>query len=166
MRKIYPENVRRITATVGSKTYNFRSEGEMMWAQYLEWLKESGEIRNWCYEGKTFYFRNEKTAPVQYTPDFWITPIGGMVYCQEFKRGHLDGQAVTKFRRMAKHYPGVIIELVITNKCKKDAHRLYIVKKYVRRIIDADIIFKQMGNLIKTAGDYRLGQKIKELTGE
>lgn len=162
MRKQYPENIRRITAAVGGKTYAFRSEGEFMWSEYLQFLKKSGEIKDWSYEGTTYYFTNEKTAPVQYTPDFWIVPVSGKPYCQEFKRGYLDSQAVTKFRRMAKHHPNVIIELVMMGERKKEAHRMRIVKKYVRRIIDASAIFQQMGKLIMSAKDYRLIASIPE----
>ncbi len=160
MRKTF-ENVRGITATVGGKTYHFKSEGEFLWSEYLEFLKQSGEIKSWCYEGKTFHFRNEKTAPVQYTPDFWITPVGGMAYCQEFKRGSLDGSSITKFRRLDKHY-SVIIELVMMGMPKKETHRMYIARKYVRnnRIVNADIIFKQLGKLIVSAKDYRLFNSI------
>lgn len=166
MRRQYPQNVRRITAIIGGKTYCYRSEGEYMWAQYLEFLNRTGQIEGWNYEPTTFYFENEKTAPVQYTPDFRIKDKNNGWYYQEFKRGSLDGQAVTKLRRMAKHYPDVIIELVMMNKSKKDTHRLYIIKKYVRRIISADIIFKQLGRLIISAKDYRLTQKLQTEAGK
>ena len=161
MRQIFPENIRKVHATVGDKTYTFRSEGEFLWSQYLEFLKQSGEIKGWGYEGKTFYFHNEKTAPVQYTPDFWIVPNSGQAYCQEFKRGYLDGQAITKLRRMAKHYPDVIIELVLMDAAKINSHRMFIAHKYVRRIISARDIFRQMGNLIKSAKDYLAAEKLE-----
>lgn len=131
-----------------------------MWAQYLEFLKQSKLIINWWYEHKTFYFNNEKTAPVQYTPDFKISNIE-TIYYQEFKRGFLDGQAVTKFRRMAKHYPDIIIELVMMGILKKESHQMFIAKKYVRRIVDASAIFKQMGKLIISAKDYRAGKELE-----
>jgi len=156
MRKQFPDNIRRITATIGERTYCYRSEGEFMWVQYLEWLKKAGEIKDWRYEITTFFFPNEKTAPVQYTPDFFIVPTEGPAYYQELKRGHLDGSAVTKFRRMAKHCPDEIIELVMLGKPKKDNHRMHIAKKYVRRIVDATVIIRQLGRLIITAKDFRL----------
>lgn len=161
MRKQYPENVRRITATIGGKGYCYRSEGEFMWAQYLEFLKQSGEIKNWFYEPSKLHFKNVKFGPVQYTPDFLIYPIGDYDnYYQEFKRGYLDGSAVTKLRRMAKQYPDVIIELVMMNMPKKETHRMYIAKKYIRRIVDASAIFRQMGSYIKSAKDYLAAEKL------
>jgi hypothetical protein len=168
MRKQYPENVRRITATIGGKTYCFRSEGEMMWSQYLQFLKQVGEIADWEYEpAPPFYFTDVTFGPVQYKLDFFIrtNKPGFTGYYQEFKRGSLDGQAVTKLRRMAKHYHGVIIELVMMGKPKKETHRMFIARKYVRdnRIVDASAIFRQMGNMIKSAKDWLGAQKFEEL---
>jgi hypothetical protein len=161
MRRIYPKNVRRIRATIGGKTYCYRSEGEFMWAQYLDWLKQSGEIVEWLYEPSPFYFESIKFGPAQYKLDFLVYPKEDEhIYYQEFKRGYLDGPAVTKLRRMAEQYPDVIIELVIEKPRKKDAHRLYIVKKYVRRIVNADIIFKQLGKLIKSAKDWQMAEEL------
>ena len=161
MRKIYPENVRRIKATIGGKTYTYKSEGEFMWAQCLEFLKQSGEISDWRYEPlPPFYFTNILFGPVQYKLDFVIIK-DNKVYYQEFKNGDFDGPALTKLRRMAKQYPDVVIELVVAGKKKKDAHRLYVAKKYIRdhRIVDASLIFRQMGNLIKSAKDWLMAEK-------
>lgn len=176
MRKIYPENVRRITATIGGKTCAFRSEGEMMWAQYLEFLKQSHEIEDWEYEPPPFYFKDITFGPPQYKLDFLIKTPTRFIrqkesdYYQEFKHGEFDGPALTKLRRMAKQYPNVVIELVVAGQRKKDAHRLYMAKKYIKdnQVTDAAVIFKQMGGLIKRAKDYQgakeLQDKLKELT--
>ena len=167
MRRIYPKNVRRIRATIGGKTYCYRSEGEFMWAQYLDWLKQSGEVVEWLYEPSPFFFKNVQFGSVQYKLDFLVIPTQGInnEFYQEFKRGYLDGPAVTKLRRMAEQYPDVIIELVIEKPRKKDAHRLYIVKKYVRRIANADIIFKQLGKLIKSAKDWQMAEELSAKSG-
>ena len=176
MRKQYPESVRRITAIIGGKTYCYRSEGEFMWAQYLEFLKQSGEIADWFYEPSPFYFTDIQFGPVQYKLDFLIKGKSNFIrpgdpdYYQEFKHGEFDGPALTKLRRMAKQYPDVVIELVVAGKRKKDAHRLYVAKKYIKdnRVTDASVIFRQMGGLIKRAKDYQgakeLQDKMKELT--
>lgn len=139
------------TEIVGGKTCHFRSQLEWKWAQYLQFLKESGEIIEWNYEPRTFYFFNEKTAPVQYTPDFRIDTEDSH-YWQECK-GYHDGQTNTKFRRMAKHFPCEKFELVLQRIPKKSKHkgasRRRIAAKYVRRIIDASEIFKQMKGVIQ-----------------
>lgn len=163
MHKIYPNNVRRITATVGGKTYAFRSEGEYMWAQYLEFLKQCNKIGDWEYEPATFFFKDVTFGPVQYKLDFLIKDdnteyFNGGIYYQEFKRGYLDGPAVTKLRRMAQQYPDVIVGLVMMGMPKKTTSQMRTACKYIRdnRIVDASAIFKQMGSLIKSAKDYRM----------
>jgi hypothetical protein len=162
MRKIYPENVRRITATVGGKTYHFKSEGEFLWSQYLQFLKQSGEIADWQYEPPPFFFTDIRFGPVQYKLDFLIQAGQKQHYYQEFKRGFLDGQAVTKLRRMADQHPDVIIELVMMGIGKRFSHRQTIAQKYVRRIINADIIFKQLGRLIISAKEYQAGKNLQK----
>ncbi|MCK4791205.1 MAG: hypothetical protein KAV87_46160, partial [Desulfobacteraceae bacterium] len=63
----------RVTTTVGGKKCYFRSKLEYHWALYLEFLKTNGEIIKWEYEPEIFYFPDEKTASVQYKPDFRVT---------------------------------------------------------------------------------------------
>lgn len=159
---------RPITATVGGKTYHFRSEGEFMYAQYLEFLYQSGEIIGWSYEPPPFFFKDVKFGPVQYKLDFCIGPKKGMAYYVEFKRGYLDGSAVTKLRRMADQYPDVIIELAMMGIPKKTNNRMRTACKYTRghRIVDASAIFKQMGKLIISAKDYRMGKELQEKTND
>lgn len=158
MHKTYPDNVRRITATIGGKTYCYRAEGEFMWAQYLEFLYQSGEIIGWSYEPPPFYFTDIRFGPVQYRLDFCVSPKIGQAYYDEFKRGYLDGPAVTKLRRMADQYPDVIVGLVMMQMPKKTTSQMRTACKYIRdnRIVDASAIFKQMGSLIKSAKDYRM----------
>lgn len=146
-----------ITATVGGKTYRYRSTGEYMWAQYLQFLQDNEQIVNWYYEPKPpFYFLNEKTAPVQYTPDFYVCPVNKPNYYQEFKRSSLDGRAVRKLQRMQKHHPNVQIELVMMGMPKKETNRMRTAKKYIKdnRIVDATAIFKQLGKMIKSGNEF------------
>ena len=143
-------NNRYVTETIGGKTYTFRSLFERDWALYLQLLKEQKQILNWFYEQAVYYFPNEKTAPVQYTPDFTVIDKDGYTYIQETKGWH-DGKTNTKLRRMAKYYPDLPIELVlmrIPKKGGKGAHRRAIAAKYARRVIDASEIFRQVKGLI------------------
>jgi len=144
-------NNQHITATVGEKKCHFRSKLEYQWAQYLELLKIHEQIVDWDYEPEVFYFLGERTAPVQYRPDFKVIENDGTIVWQETK-GYHDGKTNSKFRCMAKHYPGVVIELVLQRIPKHNkgigANRRRIAEKYVRRIIDASEIFKQCKGII------------------
>ncbi len=150
MRKQY--NNRWVTATVGGQLCKFRSILEYRWCLYQQWLWDNGEITEWLYEYKPdrFYFPNEKTAPVQYLPDFKVTENDGTVVYHECKGFH-DGQTNTKFRRVAKHYPDVVMDLILQRIPKsgsKGANRRMNAQRYVRRIINASEIFKQTKGMI------------------
>ena len=144
-------NAVRVKETVGGKTCSFRSMAEYRWARYLQLLKEQGHIQDWEYEPRKFLFLGEISAPVQYTPDYRITEPDGTVVYQEFK-GYHDRGTNTKLQRMAKHYPHVIMELVLQRMPKtqksKGANRRRVAAKYVRRIIDAGEVFKQVKGLL------------------
>ena len=146
--KVY--NNQRVTATVGGKKCYFRSKFEYCWALYIQFLKDSCQIVDWDYEPKVFYFPNEKTAPVQYRPDFKVIENDGTELWQETK-GHHDGKTNRKFQRMRKHYPDIVMELVLQRVPRtgsKGANRRRVAEKYCRRIIDASAIFKQVKGLI------------------
>lgn len=137
-----------VTDTIGGKQYYFRSKFEHRWAQYLELLKKNDEIIDWEYEPDKFYFREESRGPWVYIPDFKITDFDGSTYYQETK-GYHDGTTNSKFQRMAKYYPDVVMELVLQRipkkKPGKGINRRKAAERYVRRIIDASEIFKQIG---------------------
>ena len=142
-------NNTRVRATIGGQECYFRSKLEYRWALYLEFLRSAGTMVSWEYEPKIFYFEGEKTAPVQYKPDFKIVEFGQTIW-QECKGWH-DGPTNTKLRRMAKHHPDAVMELVlqrIPKKGIKGANRRRVAAKYTRRIIDASVIFKQFQGVI------------------
>ncbi len=145
-------NNRRITATVGGKKCHFRSGLEYQWALYLEFLKRNREIRDWQFEKKLFNFQDfgYKKGPFMYRPDFTITGKDGLVFYQECK-GHHDGATNAKFQRVAKCFPGTVMELVlqsIPKRSSKGAARRGQASRYVRRIIDASVIFRQLRGVI------------------
>jgi len=142
-------NVKKIHDTIGGKTYTFKSKFERDWAKYLQLLKEQGFINDWSYEPTKFIFEDETFGPISYTPDFGIQEDGRPVYFQECK-GHFDSPTNTKFRRMAKpkHYPDIEIDLILQRFTKKNARKREIAAKYVRRVIDASQIFRQVKGLI------------------
>jgi len=135
-----------VYATVGYHDCHFRSKFEHKWAKYLQWLLENEQIDDWMYEQKTFYFPEETRGPHHYLPDFRVVENDGTVVWQECK-GYHDGACNKKFQRMAKHYPDEICELVLMG-FGKGAARRETAGRYTRRIIDASIIFSQMGRLL------------------
>ncbi len=146
-------NNKPVTATVGGKKCYFRSKLEYGWAQYLEFLKRSGEIRDWFYEKTTFDFQGKGYAkgPFMYLMDFTIIDKDGQTYYQECK-GHHDGQTNSKLKRVADCYPDAVVELVLQNipaNGIKGANRRATAKRYTRRIIDAGFIFRQLRGVIK-----------------
>lgn len=146
--KVY--NNQRVTATIAGQLCHFRSKFEYAWAKYQQFLQDTNEIMDWFYEPEVFYFENETTAPVQYTPDFQIIGKKGDIYYQECK-GYHDGQTNKKLQRMAKHHPDIVMELVlqsIPKNLSKGANRRRVAAKYCRRIIDAGVIFKQIKGLV------------------
>lgn len=120
-------NNQRITETVGGKLCRFRSKLEYAVAKYLELLKQSGHIRDWYFETKTFEFADES-----YLPDFWIWQNDGTQYVLEAK-GHPDQRTRRKLKLMDKYYTDVPIEMVFQT--KRDMNKLGTAKKYCRRVM-------------------------------
>jgi hypothetical protein len=143
-------NNQRVTAVFSDRTYHFRSKFEYNWALYLDFLKETHEIIEWRYEPEWFYFNGEKRGATKYLPDFRVIEKLGNIVWQECKGWH-EGDTNTKLRRMAKHYPDTVFDLVLMKipKKGKSANRRRVAEKYTRRIIDASVIFKQMKGILK-----------------
>lgn len=140
-----------VKAIMNGVKYRFRSKFEYHWAQYLEILRKSKQIIKWEYETERYYFFNEKTAPVQYNPDFKLTMPDGSILLQETK-GHHDGSTNRKLQRMSKHYPEVKIELVLQNIPKrsvKGANRRQVAERYCERVYDGTLILRQLKGQIK-----------------
>ena len=139
------------SATIGGKVYHFRSKFECQWAKYLQFLKDKKQIHDWQYEPYRIYFQNCTRGPYSYLLDFLITENSGATLWQECK-GELDSDAASKFRLMAEQRPQERIELVMQRIPKKGnaANRLDRIKRkqWVRRVIDASIIFRQMKGII------------------
>jgi hypothetical protein len=118
----------------------FKSRFEWRYAQYLVILKANGVIYDWDYEGKLgrcpkaiFYFENVKTAPVQYTPDFWIKNKDGEEYHET--KGYLLGPDITKYKRLYNQYEYVKLVLVFMQKPKISVIRKGKLNRYCYRVI-------------------------------
>lgn len=145
-------NCTRVKARVGGKLCNFRSKYEYHWAQYLEILKHSGQIKDWKYEPKTFYFKDVRTSPVQYKPDFLVINNDGSELWQELK-GHHDGATNRKLQRMSQQFPDIKIELVLQYIPKrsgaKGANRRATAARYCERVYEGTEILKQLKGMIR-----------------
>jgi hypothetical protein len=130
-------------AIVGGKECSFDSDGEERLARYLELLKTSGHIKDWNYEQTTFWFKNVKTAPVVWKVDFDILNNDGTFEYYEYK-GAIKGRDVSKFRRVAEHYPLAKVTLVLAQKSNKPEtlKRIGFIAKYAHRITYAADLFR------------------------
>lgn len=99
---------------IGGIPKYYRSRWEANYANYLQWLKEKGQILTWKHEPKTFWFGEIKRGCVSYLPDFLVTELDGTEAYHEVK-GWMDDRSKTKIKRMAKYYPEVKL-IVIDSK--------------------------------------------------
>ena len=133
-------------AMIDGVLYKFSSKLEYRFAQYLIFLQRAGEIEEWSYESDTFFFKDVKTAPVQYTPDFKVVTKKGKIKYYECK-GWLISKDVSKFKRMQEYYPFVTLILVMAKRdsMTKRVNRYRTALKYIDHIIYADAIFRKLG---------------------
>jgi len=122
-----------ITANVNGQIISFDSKGEYRWAQYLDFLKTVGEIKDWFYEFHTFYFDGEG-KPSEYTPDFLVRNNDNSFGYHEFK-GMLQKFDIDKFKRMFDERPKVKITLIFWRKPKISVSKRTKLERYLHRII-------------------------------
>ena len=105
---------------IGGKRCYFKSLWEANYARYLQWLKERGEIKDWAYEPKKFWFHAIKSGVTNYTPDFEITHNrvitypGGRKSDKEYVevKGHMDKKSATKIKRMGIYHKDILLRVV------------------------------------------------------
>lgn len=96
---------------LGERRFFARSKWEGNYGHYLEWLRIRGEIRDWRYEPRTYWFEGIKRGTVSYKPDFEVTENSGRVVIHEVK-GWMDPRSRTKLARMKKYHPTVIVHVI------------------------------------------------------
>ena len=96
---------------IGDRRIYFRSLWEANYARYLEWLKQRGDIREWEYEPKTFWFEKIKRGVRSYKPDFLVTENNGDRHWHEVK-GWMDDRSRVTLKRMAKYYPEETVKII------------------------------------------------------
>lgn len=106
------------TIEIGGKKIFVRSSWEANICSYFEFLKSKGEIKEWNYEPKTFWFLAIKRGVRSYKPDFLITDKNGDLYYEEVK-GWMDAKSKTKISRMAKYYPEIDLRILDQKRYKE-----------------------------------------------
>lgn len=96
---------------IGEKRHYYYSRWEMNFARYLEWLKTSGEIKEWLYEPDVFWFDGIKRGVNNYKPDFKVEENDGSTVYYEVK-GYMDSKSKTKIKRMAKYHPDITLIVI------------------------------------------------------
>ena len=122
-----------VDAIVNDVLCHFRSKLEYRWAQYLDFLKTAGEIKDFFYEFHTFYF-DGGGSPKEYTPDFLIRNQDNGFEYHECK-GYLQKFDLDKFKRMFDERPKVKITIVFWSKPKLSAQKRNKLERYCSRII-------------------------------
>jgi hypothetical protein len=96
---------------IGGQRFYSKSQWERNYSRYLQFLKERGEIKDWKYEPKTFWFEGIKRGTCSYKPDFRITQNDDSENWVEIK-GWMQAKDRTKLKRMKLYFPEVRIFLV------------------------------------------------------
>lgn len=112
--KAKPDHLKHIkspTLVIGGKTYKFRSGWEAVYALYLQYLKETNQIKDWEYEIKRFIFDKIRRGTTSYLPDFKVIALDGSHTWHEIK-GWLDKKSRTKLKRMRIYYPNEVVVVV------------------------------------------------------
>jgi hypothetical protein len=99
--------------TIGGKRNYFRSEWEVKYAYYLEYLKNNNKINDWEYESKVFFFKNSKV--IMYRPDFTVYDLNNKITYHEVK-GWFDERSIEIFKLIKEQYPK--INLIVIDKSK------------------------------------------------
>ena len=98
-------------ATIGGKKHYYRSQWEVNYAIYLEFLKTQNNIKEWLYESDTFWFESIKRGIRSYKPDFKVTELNDDIIYHEVK-GWMDSRSKTALRRFKKYYPQLKLILI------------------------------------------------------
>ena len=110
-------------AVIGGKRNFYRSKWEYRYALYLQLLKEQNHIKDWVHEPRTFYFDGIKRGTNNYKPDFMVTfPSGKQEYFEI--KGYETSKDLTKYRRMAKYHPDIVLNVIKGDWFKKNSSTL------------------------------------------
>ncbi len=131
-----------VEVMVNGQRIVFRSKLEYRWAQYLDFLKDIGEIKDWFYEFHTFYFSGERVK--EYTPDFLVRNNDNSFEYYETK-GMLQNYDLDKYKRLFDERPYVKLTVVFWSKPKISVNKRAKLERFVHRVIwDARTVVKNV----------------------
>ena len=104
-----------VTVVIDGELVRFRSKLEYSWANYLEFLKRAGEIKDWFFETHTFRFDN--IGVEKWLVDFTIRNNDDTFEYHECK-GHFEKRDVDKLKCLFAERPEVKITYVFASKPK------------------------------------------------
>lgn len=88
-----------------------RSGWEANIFRWLAWMKKNKAIHDFSYEPMEFEFPVKRGGGKYYKPDFQVWTSPDEWYLIEVK-GYMSPESKTKLKRMAKHHPGIRIDII------------------------------------------------------
>lgn len=129
-----------VEAIVDGQRIQFKSKLEYRWAQYLDFLKTVGEIKDWAYEFHTFRFLKGEVdgygiARVkEYTPDFLVRTNDNSFEYYETK-GAIQKYDFDKYKRLFDERPYVKLIIVFWAMPRISVNKKAKLERWTHRVI-------------------------------
>lgn len=121
-----------VEAIVDGRRIKFKSKLEYRWAQYLDFLKTIGEIKDWFYEFHTFRFPEGRAR--EYTPDFLVRTNDNSFEYYETK-GALQKYDFDKYKQLFDERPYVKLIIVFWSMPKISVNKKAKLERWAHRVI-------------------------------
>lgn len=146
-RKFGNEHVRVL---YDGKIIDFKAKIEFRWANHLELLKRSGQIKRWEYETHTFRFDNKILK--KWIIDFVVRNNDDSFEYHETK-GRFQGKDWNKLELLFDERPEVKLTYIFASKPKISATRFEKMNRWCKRVItNANTIFRKEPTLLEELG--------------
>ena len=133
-----------VSAIVNGRRVNFKCKLEYRWAQYLDFLKSTGEIKDFFYEFHTFRNFPEDQPVKEYTPDFLVRLNDNTFEYHETK-GMLSAYDLKKFKLLFDERPYIRLIIIFWSKPKISVNKKTKLERYAHRVIyDARKLLKNI----------------------
>jgi hypothetical protein len=96
---------------IDGKRMYLKSLWEKRYCLYLSFMKKHKHIVDYSYEPETFWFDGIRRGVTNYKPDFCVHfPSGNKEYFEV--KGYETSKDRTKYKRMAKYHPNVVLRVI------------------------------------------------------
>lgn len=96
---------------IDGKRMYLKSLWEKRYCLYLSFMKKHKHIVDYWYEPETFWFEGVKRGTTNYRPDFKVEfPSGNHEFIEV--KGYETAKDRTKYKRMKKYHPTIILRVV------------------------------------------------------